>query len=152
MEITFRKAQEEDAEILTRISFAAKRHWSYPEECFAIWKDELTITPAYIRKNTVLIAEADGETVAYASVVSEGDESCLQHVFVLPLCIGKGIGSKLVTEMKKICAAQAIACLTIFSDPHAQGFYDKIGARYVDEFPSNIPGRNVAMYELAIGN
>ncbi len=152
MEITFRKAREEDAEILSRISFAAKRHWNYPEECFAVWKEELTITPEYIQKNTVLIAEAGGETVAYASVVSEGGESCLQHIFVLPLCIGKGIGAKLLAEMKTTCAAQGISRLTIFSDPHAQGFYDKMGACYVDEIPSNIPGRNVAMYELAIGN
>lgn len=150
MELIVRRATAADSEMLTRISFAAKRHWNYPDSYFETWKDELTITPDYIAEHTVLVAEQGGDPVGYASLVAQDGENCLDHLYVLPICIGKGIGSRLLAEMKTFCREQAIRQLTIFSDPHAQGFYDKLGARYIEDIPSNIPGRNVAMYELAI--
>jgi hypothetical protein len=44
---------------------------------------------------------------------------------------------------KHICSRTSIDRLHIFSDPSAKGFYDKIGARYIDESPSSIEGRKV---------
>lgn len=44
-----------EAIILTRISFASKKHWVYPQEYFTAWKNELTISPDYIEKNTLFV-------------------------------------------------------------------------------------------------
>ena len=58
--LTINPASTADADILTRLSFASKGYWGYPEEYFEIWKDELTITPAYILENDVFIAVRSG--------------------------------------------------------------------------------------------
>lgn len=59
MKITIRQAKDIESDILTAISFAAKRYWDYPEKYFTIWKEELTITSNYINDNIVFIAEVD---------------------------------------------------------------------------------------------
>jgi hypothetical protein len=33
------KAQSTDFELLTEISFAAKRHWDYPDSYYDLWKE-----------------------------------------------------------------------------------------------------------------
>ena len=55
--ITIREAIIGEARLLTKIAFAAKRTWDYPEEYMIIWKDELTITDDYIDENIVFVAE-----------------------------------------------------------------------------------------------
>jgi len=41
--IHIRQAQDFDSELLTDISFAAKKHWKYPDNYYDLWRDELTI-------------------------------------------------------------------------------------------------------------
>jgi hypothetical protein len=40
MNIIFRSGLGSDAPELTKIAFAAKRHWDYPEEWIDLWADE----------------------------------------------------------------------------------------------------------------
>jgi len=161
MRILIREALPEESKILTDISFAAKRYWNYPEEFFEIWKDELTITPRYIKENVVFVAEQKGEIAGYFSLVEVKKDFWagkvfvkaglwLEHIFILPKFIGKRIGSELIDYAKKICRKSGVRMLYIFSDPYAKGFYDKIGARYIQESPSSIAGRTVSLFELDI--
>jgi len=48
------------------------------------------------------------------------------------------------------CAQNGIDRLLIFSDPHARGFYEHLGAAYMGEAASSIPGRTVPLMELII--
>lgn len=161
MQIVIREALVSDSEILTQISFASKRHWNYPEHYFDSWKDELTITPAYIENNRVYVAEANGQIVGYFSLVEIKSDFWigkvfvskgfwLEHIFILPEYIGKNIGTKLVDVLKVKCSEININKVKIFSDPNAKGFYNKLGACYLGESPSSIEGRTVSLYELDI--
>lgn len=161
MQIIMRDALVSDSEILTQISFASKRHWNYPDQYFDSWKDELTITPAYIKNNRVYVAEANGRIVGYFSLVEIKTDFWagkvfvskgfwLEHIFVLPEYIGKSIGRKLIDVLKLKCSEININKVKIFSDPNAKGFYDKLGACYLGESPSSIEGRTVSLYELDI--
>jgi len=58
-----RPAKTKEAEILTRISFASKRYWDYPEEYYVIWNDELTISLDFIDKNDVFVFENGGSII-----------------------------------------------------------------------------------------
>ena len=60
------RAKPEDADTLTKISFAAKRHWGYPERWIEAWSDILTMRPEFIAANAlwmVLCGPAMGGTV-----------------------------------------------------------------------------------------
>ena len=164
MKVIIRKAYPEESDILTDISFTSKRYWSYPEEYFEVWKDELTITPGYIQKNLVKIAEYDGEEgkiLGYYSIIKNDKDFWagkvfvmkgywLEHIFIRPEFIGKGIGTQLIKDVKKTSKKLEIEKIYIFSDPNAKGFYDKIGADYIKESPSSIEGRTVSLFEMKI--
>lgn len=161
MRIVIRPAAITDSEALTNISYAAKRYWNYPKEYFDIWENELTITPAYIQNNKVYVAEVDGQIVGYFSLVEVKDDFragkvfikkgfWLEHIFILPGYIGKGIGTQLINYLKSLCQKLCIDKIRILSDPNAKGFYEKIGAQYMGESPSSIMGRTVSLYILDI--
>lgn len=161
MNIMIKRANDKESDTLTAISFASKRYWKYPQEYFDVWKDELTITPDYINQNEVHVAKVDGKAVGFISIVEVKDEFqagelliqkgfWLDHIFVHPNFIRKRVGSKLISFATELCRQKNIRFLHIFSDPNAKGFYDRIGAQFIDEVPSNIKGRTVSLYKFPV--
>ncbi|WP_006716075.1 GNAT family N-acetyltransferase [Desulfitobacterium metallireducens] len=156
-----RRAEGKESNILTSISFAAKRYWKYPEEYFDIWKDELTITEEYINENEVYVADVDDKAIGFISIVEVKNDFqagellirkgfWLDHIFVHPSFIGRRIGSELIFFARGLCRERNIGFLHILSDPNAKGFYESINAQYIEEVPSNIKGRNVSLFKLPI--
>lgn len=159
--IIIRPAHKDEAPLLTEISFAAKGYWNYPLEYYAVWKNELTITPAYIANNDVLVYEDDGVAVGYYSLVELREDLrvagimldkgfWLEHMFVAPQHIGKGIGTRLFDHLRRRCRARGIVRLGILADPHARGFYEKMGCEYLREVPSTIKQRTTPYLHLRI--
>ena len=149
---SIRQAKISEAKSLTEISLSAKKYWDYPDEYFCIWRDELTIDQAYIRKNRVFVYEKTTNPVAFCSLVHLDTELklpfCqlkrgwwLDHMFVLPSHIGKGIGTEMFAFLIDYCCTQRIGSIQILADPHARLFYEKMGCRYLGETASSIPGR-----------
>ncbi|TKB08347.1 GNAT family N-acetyltransferase [Desulforhopalus sp. IMCC35007] len=156
-----RPATPQDAEILTRISFASKGYWGYPESYFAIWTKELTVDASYIEKNDVMAFQQGGAVVGYYSVVTLesdlvfGETSLekgvwLEHMFITPECIGKGIGTQLFSNLHAKCREREIPRLCILADPHARGFYEKMGCEYKREYPSSIKNRTTPLLVLMV--
>jgi maltose O-acetyltransferase len=161
MKVIIRKAFPEENEVLTEISFASKHFWNYPEDYFEVWKAELTITSEYIQKNILNIAEQDDKILGYYSLVKNDRDFWagrvfvmkgywLEHIFIRPEFIRKGIGTQLIRDVQKTCKELGIKRIYIFSDPNAKGFYEKIGADYIKESPSSIEGRTVSLFEMKI--
>jgi GNAT superfamily N-acetyltransferase len=159
--ISIRRARPDEHALLTEISLSSKRYWNDPEEYFGVWKDELTITRSYIENNTVFAAEVSDAVVGYLSIVHVPQDFkagaafvqrgyWLEHLFVRPGFMRCGIGSRLISFARVWCAQNGIDRLLIFSDPHACGFYERLGAVYIGESASSIPGRTVPMMELII--
>lgn len=160
-----RPAEINDAAILTEISFAAKRYWKYPLEYYRIWRSELTISPGYIKRNEVWVyregrgSDARQKTLAFYSLVVLEDEleiagvsllsgHWLEHMFVSPSHIGRGIGTELFNHLRKRCRQKekVISKLNILVDPNAKGFYQKMGCEYLQEYPSTIYGRTTPYF------
>ncbi|MFH0783655.1 MAG: GNAT family N-acetyltransferase [Pseudomonadota bacterium] len=147
-----RTAKQNEAAVLTRISFDSKEYWYYPQEYFEIWKNELTITPDYIEKNDVYVYEKDGAVAGYYSIVYLRENIdisgitikkgfWLEHMFIESSHIGKGIGAKMFHHLRKRCIDEGMSELGILADPNARGFYEKMGCQYVEEYPSTIQNR-----------
>lgn len=147
-----RRAESVEDELLTRISFLSKSYWSYPDEYFQIWKQELTITSGYIEEHEVFVCEVEEEVCAYYSLVQLVEDMLfsgtrlqkglwLDHMFVLPEHMGRRIGRKLFHHCCTRLAAKEAECLNILSDPNAEGFYLKMGCVSQGNLPSSIPGR-----------
>lgn len=143
----FRNARPNEADTLTQLTLASKRYWGYPEEWMAIWIDDLTISPEYIEKNMVVIAEEGAELLGYVSVTEEdAGKFNLYNLFIHPSHIRKGIGEKLLSLALDWCKQRQITELYVYSDPHSRGFYEKTGAVYAGEIESEvIAGRTLPL-------
>lgn len=162
VDISIRRALETEHGPLTQISFRSKQVWNYPTEYFDLWRSELTITPEYIRKHLVFVAERAGQIVGYYSVLHNPKDFWtrsgiffsagywLEHMFILPEHIGQGIGTALMHHAKEQIRGLEGSVMRILVDPNAKGFYEKVGARYIKDVPSSIPGRTTPFFELAV--
>ena len=156
-----RSAKNNEADVLTGISFASKGYWNYPEEYFEVWKNELTIHSEYIEENDVFVFEDRGAIVGYYSVVElkENIEVAgitinkgfwLEHMFIEPQHIGHGIGTLLFRHLREWCVTNGITELKILADPNARGFYEKMGCIYKEEHPSTIENRTTPLLHLQL--
>ena len=136
-----RRAEAADAEPLTAIAHAAKRHWRYPEEWIALWRRDLTFTPDFIERYPVYCAVDGDAIVGVCALVFAAADCELEHFWVLPQRMGRGVGRALFEHAVERCRAIGAAQLWITADPNAEEFYARLGARRVGEVPSTPAGR-----------
>ncbi|HKP85438.1 MAG TPA: GNAT family N-acetyltransferase [Blastocatellia bacterium] len=141
MEIAIRKAKPDDHERLTEIAHAAKRHWGYPERWIEAWKDVLTITPEFITGCEVYAAVAGDEVAGFYALIPAQGKVSLEHMWVAPDRIGAGVGKELFDHALKVAAGLDASSIEIESDPNAEGFYKRMGARRIGEVASEIEGQ-----------
>ena len=153
---SIRQAHPDDADRLTEISFAAKRHWNHPESYLQLWQEELTVTRDYLREHLVYLIACDTIIVGYYSLVGLRESLIvaeialepgwwLDHMFIEPEWIGNGLGKRLFNHLSSICRVNDITAVQMLADPHAMGFYEKMGCRYIKEVPSTIAGRTTPL-------
>jgi GNAT superfamily N-acetyltransferase len=138
--VEVRRALPGDAEVLTRIAFAAKRYWEYPERWISRWTESLTITPEFVRNNDVYAALSGGETFAFYALSGRGRELELEHLWVPPAWIGSGAGRLLFEHAMDKAASRGAKSVKIEADPNAEGFYSKMGAKRTGENVYEIEG------------
>ena len=134
------RANPGDAPALSAIAWAAKSLWGYPPHWMEQWRNQLTITPDFIAENETFAAVADRQQVAFHALLPTPDALRLEHLWVLPERIGQGIGRTLFLHAAERAAARGAPSLTIEADPHAEPFYQHMGAVRVSTTTSEIDG------------
>ena len=130
----------EDADALTEIAFAAKRHWRYPENWIRQWQEALTITPEYVIENPTFVAAVDAEIVGFGAVQIEACAALLDHLWVLPQFMGRGVGRLLFQYAEEVGRASGAVRMRIVCDPHAEQFYSRMGATVYGREPASMDG------------
>ena len=121
----------EDAARLTEIAFAAKRHWGYPDRWMESWRDLLTVTPEFIAGHETFAAVIHGQVVGFYALGQRDGKLDLLHLWVLPDWMGRGVGRSLFNHALERTRELGFRQLEIESDPNAEGFYRRLGARRV---------------------
>lgn len=137
-ELLIRRALPTEAELLTEIAHAAKRHWGYPEHWIAQWCEALTLTPAMLAEHPVYVAVHGVEIRGFYALEIDGNTCTLEHFWIRPESIGHGVGRALFEHAVRTAAAKGAEMLLIDSDPHAEGFYRCMGAQRVGEVPADM--------------
>ena len=135
------RALPSDADRLTEIALAAKRHWQYPERWIEIWRPALTITPDYITAQPVCAAHVDKVLVGFYGLLHKENDWWLEHLWVLPAHKGHGIGRALYEHALDTASMRGAAAIKIEADPYAEAFYLRMGAKRIGETVSTIEGR-----------
>ena len=145
MDVVVRRAAASEAPVLTRVAHAAKRHWKYPEAWITLWRDALTLTPAFVERHPVRCAVRDGRVLGFYAISGAGAVRDLEHFWVLPAHMGRGVGARLFADAVGTLRADGARQLRIASDPFAVGFYRRMGAHLVGEVPSTPRGRTLPL-------
>jgi len=143
MRFRIRPADPSERDALTDIAHEAKAHWGYPPEWMALWRDDLVFEAAAFGRWRIFCAVAGGDVVGVCSVSRDGTQAELENIWVLPDFMGHGIGRALFKHAAAEARRDGARRLRIVSDPHARGFYEKLGARRVGSVPSKPEGRRL---------
>jgi GNAT superfamily N-acetyltransferase len=117
-----------DAAALTQIAHAAKRHWGYPETWIAAWRDTLTMRPEFIAGNISYCAIENKRPVGFYVLTNEPDGPHLDHLWILPSSMGRGIGRALFEHAASQANRLGFRSMKIEADPNAEAFYKQMGA------------------------
>lgn len=141
------KASPQDAFLLTRIAKSAKQYWGYPDEWMALWQDDLTIKPAHFRNIQFWKITTNEEIAGFTSISEEEGVFEIDHCFVSPDHMGKGLGSKLIEHVLSL-PEYLNRPFKVLADPHAVNFYEKFGFKTVSQIPSKPEGRTLPLMEM----
>ena len=142
---TIRRVLPEEAEKLTQIALAAKRHWGYPERWIEIWTPQLTYDADYFVQNESWAAELDQGPVAFYTLLEKNGTAWLENLWVTPERIGKGIGRELFLHAVDLARGRGYTLLQLEADPNAAGFYEKMGMHKIGERKSDVDGQPRAL-------
>lgn len=145
-----RPAQPDEAERLTAIAVAAKRYWGYPESWIEHWRDDLTISPDFVTREDVFVAEENDKLLGFYALVVKNERAELDHLWVSPEEIGRGVGKELFLHAMQRASSRNLAQVEIYADPNAEGFYTKLGAVREGELASEIEGQERVIPHLKI--
>jgi predicted N-acetyltransferase YhbS len=138
--IWVRLATPDDAPALSALALQAKRHWGYPPEWIDRWKEELTITPAYLARHAAFVAAENGVPIGMCALEQRADGGAIENVWIAPNRHRLGVGRALVRRALREAAVAGMTSVRVVSDPYAEGFYSRLGAERRGEVPSPMPG------------
>ncbi len=139
--ITIRLARPEEADILSQIAIAAKGHWNYPQHWMELWRPQLTFMPEYFEQNESWVAEENGLPIAFYTLQDRDGIAWLENLWVLPVYIGKGLGKELFLHAVEVARARGYIILQLEAEPHALGFYEKMGMHRIGEHQYELDGQ-----------
>lgn len=146
---TVRPARPGEAASLTGLCLRSKAHWGYDAEFMRLCVPSLTVEERSIAEGRVLVAtDETGQTVGTVSVGRNGDDAELALMFVEPTAMGGGTGRLLFEAAVGLARKLGYPRMTILADVNAARFYERMGARFLRNEPSDaIPGRVLPFYE-----
>jgi GNAT superfamily N-acetyltransferase len=140
-QIQFRRAFESEAQFLSDLSFRSKSHWPYDPEYLEMCRRATHVTADNIAEWPFQVAVEQKEIRGFSAVCLVKGERMLDHLWLEPSHIGKGLGRKLFGLSVGDAVAMGWTEFTIAADPYAENFYLKMGAVRVGERESKIkPG------------
>jgi GNAT superfamily N-acetyltransferase len=144
-----RPARAGEGKSLSALCVRSKAHWGYDAAFMKMSAAALTVDEADIARGRVLVAVDDaGRAIGVACLLPEGETADLDALFVDPPAIGGGAGRALFAAAAALARRLGARRLTILADPNAAPFYERMGARFLRNAPSDaIPGRTLPFYE-----
>ncbi len=121
-----RPADPADHERLRELTFESKAHWGYDRDFVRHWAEGLSFESDQER----WVAEVDGAIVAWVALVPPVDGvAVLEDLWVEPEAMRLGLGSLLFRLAADRARELGAVRLEWETDPHAVGFYEKLGGR-----------------------
>jgi len=145
-----RPARGDELADLSALCLRAKARWGYDSGFMEAVVGELTLDATALGPGLAVWQEA-GTALGVVQVTLAGDEARLEDLFVDPPAMGRGIGWGLLDWALAYAVVAGARRMRLASDPFAESFYLRAGARRVGEEPSgSISGRMLPLMEFTL--
>lgn len=145
------KAEPTDHIELSQLCKKSKAYWGYSDEQLKSWDEDLTISEKYIYENQVYKFIDNNTIIGLYTFYLENETTIrLDHLFVHPNYIGKGIGVKLMNHLIESCKSIHKLKIIVDADPNASAFYSKLGFITIGQKPTSIKNRFLPIMELQL--
>lgn len=151
-DLVIQKAEAKDSPILTEISKSAKAYWDYPKEWLQLWDNDLTITTAQIKDHQVFKLMQEAEILGFCMIIEENELVEIEHLWIRPKYIGKGLGKYLLTEVLQNVITKSHTTLSVLADPNVVGFYEKFGLETIQYLPGQPEGRVLPLMQSPLNS
>jgi GNAT superfamily N-acetyltransferase len=149
--MVIRRAVPSEAAVLTALAIRSKAHWGYDAAFMERAAEDLAITAELLEGAAAFVAEGEREVLGFYVLGLENGAPTLRELWIEPVAIGKGLGRLLWTHMLGEARGAGYQVVRIVSEPNAQGFYAKMGARTVGEVESPVvKGRMLPVMEVVV--
>jgi GNAT superfamily N-acetyltransferase len=139
--VSIRPARPDEGERLRQIAIDAKSHWGYDEDWVRSWAAQGDFSPAALTSKPVLVVESGGCAIAFAMLIPKGDVAWLDDLWVEPSWIGRGVGTLLFEACITRAGELGAERMEWEAEPHAVGFYERMGGRYLRDSEPTAFGR-----------
>lgn len=148
--VRIRDARPCEIEALSALCLRSKAHWGYDADFIAACAPYLRLEPHLVADGCAFVAEdSAGQILGVCQIDPKGKSGSLDLLFIEPGAIGRGVGRVLFAEAVQRMKARGETTMTILSDPDAKPFYERMGARFIKDRPSDVfEGRNLPWLEL----
>lgn len=127
---------ENETALLTDLILRSKGYWGYTPDFLKSVEKELTVTQDYFKNAISFVLQYRDEVVGIVGLSIKKDE--LEFLFVEPTYIGKGFGRLLWEKILSEIQTKGIKSFKILSDPGAETFYLKMGAKRIGMAKSSV--------------
>ncbi|MGI8565423.1 MAG: GNAT family N-acetyltransferase [Pyrinomonadaceae bacterium] len=146
-----RRALAIESVMLSELALRSKAHWGYDADFLEKCRAELTLSPAYITENHVYVVVESECVIGFYSMKAAEDYVELDHLFVEPGALDRGYGRSLWQHAVATASRLGYSQIVIQSDPHAESFYQAMGAtRFALAASSISPGRMLPMLRFPL--
>lgn len=134
--MNIRNARPDEAQTLTDLAVRSKRAWGYSEAFMTAVMPDMIVHGHYLTEEQGFVAEEQGVPFGYAIVRVDNEGAYLRDLFIEPARFRNGIGSALFHHACDFARANGARTLTLYGDPNAIGFYERLGMNKIGEEPS----------------
>ncbi len=128
--MVIRPAHSGEGERLREITAAAKGLWGYDPARVGAWAAALDLSPGRLAAAHAFVAEVDGGAIGWAEILPPEVGVCvLEHLWVEPDRIRRGVGSQLFRHAAGRARALGATVMEWEAEPNALGFYTRMGGR-----------------------
>jgi GNAT superfamily N-acetyltransferase len=149
--VLIRPARPDEADALAALVVRSKAHWPYPAAFIARFARTVGLTPEVVAANDVQVLDRDGELRGFYTLLHRGPVTVLDDLWLEPAEIGRGSGRLLFEHAVARATAAGAGALEWDAEPHAAGFYERMGATTVGWTDSPL-GRRMPVMRLRLGD
>lgn len=148
--LSIRSAKVDEALALHDLSVRSKAHWGYDAAFMALAAPKLVLPSELLAAGRVFVADLSGSLSGVAAILPPDRDGTaeLEHLFVDPPAMGRGIGAALLSSCLLLARKEGARNVRALADPQARPFYERQGFRWLGDAPSDaIAGRMLPLME-----